>query len=168
MTCFPITSLVWSDPQLEGSVKERRMYLFHCDFSSCLESTENWYADSFCVKKRPLFIPQAGKQGFKHVLESPPPLPPSPSNSVKHTRTVFWLSRIEILRCLETGRERGGFSCNFVHTWLPSRRKNHRDSFLTQKESACQISVDSEQLEKSQQNHMPPFYGALQLITWDV
>ena len=48
------------------------------------------------------FFPQAGKQGFKHVLESP-----TPSNSIKHTCTVFLLSRIEILGCLEMDRERG-------------------------------------------------------------
>ena len=39
--------------------------------------------------------------------------------------------------------------------------------FLTQKESVCQISADSEQLEKSQRSrrevHTPLFHGALQL-----
>ena len=35
-------------------------------------ATPIWHADSFCVKKCPCFFsPQAGKQGFKHVDESP-------------------------------------------------------------------------------------------------
>ena len=35
---------------LKGSVKERHMYRFRCDFSSCLESTEIRHADSSYVK----------------------------------------------------------------------------------------------------------------------
>ena len=49
---------------------------------------------------------------FLKVHPPPPPpylLPPqSPSNSVKDTCTVFWPSKIEILRCLEMNREGGG------------------------------------------------------------
>ena len=45
----------------------------------------------------------------------------------------------------------GGFSCNLVYIFLPSWKKKH-GHFVTQKESACQISADSKQLEKSQQN----------------
>ena len=43
----------------------------------------------------------------------------------------------------------------------------HKDGNLTQKESACLISVDSEQLENSQQNRYIrlPFHGARQ-IDW--
>ena len=49
--------------QLKGSVKERRMYLFRCDFSSCSESAEIWHADSFCVKKCPcLFFHKRGNE----------------------------------------------------------------------------------------------------------
>ena len=123
-----------------------------------------WKGDPACF-----FFAQAGKQGFKHALESPPPhthtsrnppphththfsqppshththfsqppppthththfsQPPShthtpPSNSVKDTRTVFWLSR-----------SGGWISCNFVHIFLhPWKKKSHRH-FLTQKE----------------------------------
>ena len=49
------------------------MHLFRCDFPSCLESAEIRHADPFCVKKCPcvFFFQQAGKQGFKHVHESP-------------------------------------------------------------------------------------------------
>ena len=32
----------------------RCMYLFHCEFSSCSESTEIWHANSFCFKKMSL------------------------------------------------------------------------------------------------------------------
>ena len=55
--------------------------VFCCDFSSCSESTEISHAD----------FPQAGKQGFKHVHESPPPPPPLTicGNGVKtHTKSV--------------------------------------------------------------------------------
>ena len=34
---------------LKGSVEERHMYLFRCDFPSCSESAEIWYAYSLCV-----------------------------------------------------------------------------------------------------------------------
>ena len=57
------------------------MYLFHSDFSSCLESAEIWHAHSFCVEKRPsvfFFFHKRGKEAScKHALESP-----SPSNGV--------------------------------------------------------------------------------------
>ena len=107
-------------------------------------------------KTSPHFFPQAGKQGFKHIHESPPPSP-SPSPSLqwwewrKHTHTVFQFSRMEILYSLEMGRERGrgvDFSHNFVHTFLPAWKT--KQTFLTQKFGL--ISVDSEQLEKSQWN----------------
>ena len=61
------------------------------------------------------------------LLLSPPPPPHPTSNSVKHTRTVFWLARIEILCCLDMDRERGGgggggagFVHNILHIILPS------------------------------------------------
>ena len=60
---------------------------------------------------------------FLKVHHPHPPPPPPPSNNIKHTRTVIWLSRIEILGCLETYRE-AGFSHNFVHIFLPSSRNN--------------------------------------------
>ena len=62
------------EQQLKGSIQAVPMWLFCSDFSSCLESAEIWHADSFSVKKCScVFFPQVGKQGFKHVLESPPP-----------------------------------------------------------------------------------------------
>ena len=106
------------------------MYLFCSDFSSCLESTEIWHANS----NFPVFF-----------------------STSRETRQK------------EVG---GGFLCNLVHIFLPSWKiwtklhknppslppfasfpclwKKYRDIFLTQKELACQISADSEQLEKSQ------------------
>ena len=53
---------------------------------------------------------------------------PSPSNCLKHTCTVFWLSRIELLRCLETDRGRGGggvFSPQFCLYVSASLKKGH-------------------------------------------
>ena len=40
-----------SPTQLKGSIKERRLHRFRCDFSSCSESAEISHADSFCLKK---------------------------------------------------------------------------------------------------------------------
>ena len=45
---------------------------------------------------------------FWKSIHTPPPPPPPSKYSVKYTRTVFWLSRIEILYCLDTDRERVG------------------------------------------------------------
>ena len=105
----------------------RRKHLFRCDLSSCSESAEIWYADSFCVKKCPrVFLPQ------------------SKSYNV-------WI---------RTEGERGAFSCNLVDIFMLSWTKK-QGHFLTQIESACQISADSEQLEKLVLT--PPFHGALQL-----
>ena len=88
----------------EGSVQAGPMWLFRSDFPSCSESAACQLL--FCEKAL-RFFPQVGKRGFKHVLESPPP-PPS-SNSIKDTRTVFWLSRIKILQYVVWRRtERGG------------------------------------------------------------
>ena len=132
-----------------GSVEGRRMYLFHCDFSSCSES-EIWHAHSFSVKKCTfVFFSQAGKQGFKHALESPPPLLlHPPSNGVKHTHAQCFTS--QRLKYGHRGRVDFYEIWSIVFCLLEKRKLGH---FLTQKESACgQISVDSKQLEKSLQN----------------
>ena len=107
---------------MKGSIEERRMYLFRCNFSSCSESAEIWHADSFYVKKCPcVFFHKRENKASNTFLKVhppppspppspsplPPPPPPLPSNSVKHTLTVFWLSGIEILRCLDTDRGTG-------------------------------------------------------------
>ena len=108
-SCFIRYSL--NEVLLKGSAQAGLKWLFRSDFPSWSESAEIWHVYSFCVKRCPCFFPQAGKQGFKHILESSPPPPPplqSPSNSVKDTCTVFWPSKMKILRCLETDREGGG------------------------------------------------------------
>ena len=81
------TFLCWSRQgrgQLKGSVQAGPKWLFRSDFPSCSESAEIWHVYSFCAEKCPcLFFPQAGKQGFKHSLESSPPphlLAPPPPN----------------------------------------------------------------------------------------
>ena len=51
----------------------RHMYLFRSDFSSCLESTEIWHADSFCV-----FFKKAEKYR-PNFVKIHPPLCPSPN-----------------------------------------------------------------------------------------
>ena len=82
---------------------------------------------------RGFFFSQAGKQGFKHILESSPPQ--STSNSVKDTRTVFWSSKIEILRCLETDREGGGVEFDAILSiFFCILEKKTQGHFLAQKE----------------------------------
>ena len=69
---FGSTVLLW----LKGSVPTAPMWLFRSDFSRCSGSAESWHVYCFCDKKYPcvaFFYTQTGKQGFKHVLESPPP-----------------------------------------------------------------------------------------------
>ena len=98
--------------QLSGSVQAGPTWLFRSDFPSCSESAEIWHADSFSVKKcHCIFFHKRGNMASNTFL--------------KDTRTLFWLSRIEIL--LETVRE-GGRGLNFVHIFLHSWKKN-RDIF---------------------------------------
>ena len=75
----------------------------------------------FC-EKMPLrfYFHKQGNKASKMFLKVNPPSPCT-SRNVKDTGTVFWRSRIEILRCLETDI----FSCIL-------ERKNR--PFLTQKE----------------------------------
>ena len=56
---------------------------------------------------------------------------------------VFWLSRIEILRWLETDRERGGgggTSPNFVHIFMPFEKRNTRTFFNTRRVNMANFS----------------------------
>ena len=50
------------------------------------------------------------------------------------------------------GAEGGWTFKSVLKPHFPACGKKTQGHFLTQKESACQISVDSEQLEKSQRN----------------
>ena len=145
--------------KLKGSVQASPMWLFRSDFPSCSESSEIWH-DSFSVKKCPwIFFHKRGNKAsntFLKVHPPPPTLlaspPPHPSNSVKDTHTVFWLSRIEILHCLKMDRGGGGgggveLDAIFLYSW-----KKTQGHFLTREEQTCQISADSQQLGKSLQN----------------
>ena len=95
-----------------------------------------------------------------HESPPPPPLyPPSNDvNGVKHTRTHIVFSFKD--RNPAWFRDRGGTGvifmpiCPYVSACLKKKTQGH---FFTQKDSAWQISLDSEQLEKSQRiPHMWP------------
>ena len=47
------------------------LYLFHCDFSSCSESTKIWHADSFCVLFVWFFF-QESRHAFNSSLAAKP------------------------------------------------------------------------------------------------
>ena len=140
--------------QLKGSVKQRRTvpYPFHFDFSSCSESTEIWHAYSFCVKNVPVFsFSRRQKKMDQIARKSPPPLCPSPNiagfRSLR-TKTLCMCVFYAIGVGGGGGGAEGGWTFkNVFEASFPRLWKKHGH-----KESACHISVDSEQLEKSQQN----------------
>ena len=96
-----------------------------------------------------------------------------PSNGVKHTHAQCFSSQgsksYNVWRSTQGERGKGGgwifaqFGPYFSAFW----KKETLGHFLTQKESACQISADSEQLENSLQKRYirPPFHGVLQLFS---
>ena len=99
-----------------------------------------------------LVFPQAGKEGFKYVLKSTHAQCFGSQGSKCY---VVWIRTEKEER---RGGEGGGWiSRNIMHIFLSSWKKNTG----TQKESTCQISVDSEQLENSQRTFL---YGALRLF----
>ena len=147
---------------MKGSVKGRRMYLFRCDFSSCSESTEIWHAYSFCVKKCPcFFFKKAEKHGpnYTKIHPNPPPPPPlSPSPNIVGFRSLRTKTLCMcVFYAIGGGGEGrrggggqkggGGLSRACLKPRFPACEKKTQGHFLTQKESACQISADSEQLE---------------------
>ena len=96
----------------------------------------------FVLKNVPVFSSTDGETRLQTCSwKSTPSLPPN----VKHTCTVFWLSRIEILHCLEMDRDGGGggdfhtilsiFSDIFQNKksqhakfqWIPSNFKNRSE-----------------------------------------
>ena len=111
--------MVSQDPQgiqLKSFVKGRRMYLFHRDFSSCLESAEIWHADSFCVKKCPWvsFFHKRGNEASNTLLKVHPPPPPpllpsspSPQDAVEPhlTATPLCLSVITTTILVQSGQD---------------------------------------------------------------
>ena len=115
--------------KLKGSMQAGPMWLFRSDFPSCSESAEIWHADSFFLwKNGRAFFSTSGETRLQ--TRSWKSTPPPPTNSIKYTCTVFWLSRIEILHCLETDREGGGGRVwiwrNFVHIFCILEKKTGR------------------------------------------
>ena len=109
-------------------------------------------SDSFYVKQCPVFFfHKRGNEASNTLLTVQPPLlpppPPLPSNGVKHTHAQCFSSQqsksYNVWR--RTQEEGGGL-------YFSAFLKKEQGHFLTQKESACQLSADSEQLEKSQRN----------------
>ena len=63
-----------------GSVQERHMYRFRCDFSSCSESTEICHANSFLVKNVPVSSSRQKNMDKPRWKSPPPPVSPSPND----------------------------------------------------------------------------------------
>ena len=133
----------------------RRMCLFRCDSPSCLDSNEIWHADSVCWKMS--LFSRRQKNMYKIPLPPPPPPPflcPYPNN-VRFRSLIAKTLCVRLLRYWR-GRVKGGWRWTFKNVFevLFSRlwKKKTQGNFLTWKESARQISADSEQLQKSQRN----------------
>ena len=104
------------------------------------------------VLKNVRFLRKAEKYR-QNCAKSPAPLSPSPNNVGFRSLRAKTLSVCVLRYCGGGGKERAGLSRMCLRPCFPPcGKKSHRDVFLAQKESACQISVDSEQLEKSQPN----------------
>ena len=131
------------------------MYLFRCDFSSCLESTQIWHAYSFCVKTFPCVFSfkKAEKYGphYMKIDPPPPPTPPPPPVSVsKHCRIpIVW----ELKHCpcvcftpldRAEGGGGGGLSRACLKPRFPACEKKHGDIFWHKKSQHAKF-----QLEKS-------------------
>ena len=137
-----------------------------CDSFVPIFQVEIWHVYSFCVKKYPCISLQECRKIWTKLREnpSPPSLCPSPNN------VGFWSLRAKTL-CMcflrywrevggggGSGREgvaRRGEGVDFQErVWsLVSPLVEKNGATFTEKESACQISADSEQFEKSPWNH---------------
>ena len=121
-----------------------------------------FHAYSFCVKKCPCyFFKKAEKYGPNYTkIHPPPPLPLCPYPNIVGFRSLRTLCMCVFYDIGGGEGQKGGggggevrwtfkseFQASFPRLW--KKKPGH---FLTQKESACQISADSEQLEKSNQN----------------
>ena len=123
-------------------MEERRMYLFRCDFSSCSESTEIWHVDLKNVPVGFFVFNKAEKYAKYYVKIHPNPSPPPLFLCLYPNNVGFRSLRAKTL-CMCVFYAIGGGG-GLSRTCLKS--------FLTEKESACQISADSEHIEKSQRN----------------
>ena len=98
---------------------------------------------------------QEGRKIWTKLRENPPP-PPPPSLCPSPNIVGFWSLRTKTLCMCVFYANGGGGGVDFQeHVWSlasPLAGKKGKRHFLTQKESACQISVDSEQFEKLQRN----------------
>ena len=108
----------------------------------------------FVLKNVPVFFSKAEKHGPNCTKPALPP--PSPcvrlQTELKHCACVCFTP-------LEGGggKQKGGLGVGWTfkrvfEALFPRLWKKTQGHFLTQRESACQISADSEQLEKSQRN----------------
>ena len=86
------------------------MYLFCCDFSSCLEPTEISHADSICVKIIPVFCPQRGNEASNTFMKFLPPPPSTVGTALKHTCAVLHIVLKDVNSTLfgDGQRERDG------------------------------------------------------------
>ena len=134
-----------------------KQYLCRCDLSHCSESTEIRHADSFCVKKCRRFF-QAGRKIWTQWRENPPP---TLSLSVSKYAGFAYLRAETPCMCVLTllpqleGWESEGWGLDFhEHVWslVSPLVEQSVGTVFHIKELACLISVDSEQLEKSQWN----------------
>ena len=135
--------------KLSGAVKAGPMWLFRSDFPSCSESADIWHVHSLCVEKCPgFFFKNAEKYGQNCVKFNPPSL------SVSKQRRISILESQNTVRVSFTllegglGGGGGGLSRTCLKPCFPACGKKRKGNFFTEKESACQISADSEQLEK--------------------
>ena len=123
---------------------------------------------SFCVKKCPcVFFHKRGSKASNTFLKvqtflpppfSPLPPPPSPSNSIMTHAQCFGPQRSKFGDGQRAGGGGGGgLNLTQFGPYFSIFLKKIQGHFLTQKESTCQISDDSEQLGKSLRNsHMGP------------
>ena len=98
----------------------------------------NWHADSFCVKKCPcgFFFTSREKRLQTRSWKSTPSsaLPPSPSNGVKHIHAqCFSSQRSKSYNVWRQTQGGNGFSCNLIHIFLLSWKKNTGTCFNTKR-----------------------------------
>ena len=135
--------------QLKGSVKERNMHLFCCDFSSCSESTEIWHAYSFWVKKyRVFFFKKAEKYGPNCTKIHPTPLPLCPSPNIVGFQSLRTKTLHVCFTPLEGGSEEGGgLSRACLKPCFPTCGKKNRDIFWHKKSQHAKFHQIPENLK---------------------
>ena len=156
--------------QLNGFQQAGPKWQFRSNFPSSSESAEICHANS-CVKKCPrVFFPRRQNNMDKIVRKSTPPPPPPPPSVSKQRRISILDSQNTVRECCTLlqdggGGGGGGLSRTCLKQCFPLWKKK-QGHFFTEKESAWQISADSERLGKSLRIcHLGPvFLGPLQLL----